>query len=111
MDKEQFELYEYARKRATQKKGVLSHLITLVIGILFLYILSQWLGAFPEMNWFPWVSAIWIFTFLIHASKVFITNTFMGKEWEKKQIEKLVVLQKNKIIDLQNKLDKNTPTT
>lgn len=111
MDKEQFELFDYARKRALQKKGVFTHLIILIVGILFLYITSKWLGAFPQIDWFPWIAAIWIFIFCIHLSKVFITNTFMGKEWEKKQIEKLVALQKNKITDLQKNLDKNNPNT
>jgi hypothetical protein len=39
--------------------------------------------------------------------KVFITDRFMNKDWEREQIDRLIQLQKNKIKDLSDKISQN----
>ena len=60
-------------------------------------------------NWFVWAILAWTFFFLIHALNVWVTNSFMGKEWEQKQLEKLVAKQRERIAALKLKVDKEYP--
>lgn len=105
IDKEQFELYEYARARMSQKKNLYYHFIAILIGSLFMFVANTWLQVFPETAWYIWAITIWIFLFILHFIKVFITHKFMGKEWEQNQINKLVKKQQEKIAQLQKQVD------
>jgi len=101
-----FELFEHARKRAKQKKWLYSHFIFFLVGSVFLIILNKFLNVIPQYDWFVWAIVIWFFLFIIHFINVFITHNFMGKEWEKKQIEKLVLKQETKIAKLEKGISK-----
>ncbi|MCA6422227.1 MAG: 2TM domain-containing protein [Flavobacterium sp.] len=105
MDNSQHELYEYARDRIKQKKFLSVHLILLVIGSLFFYVANNWLSFYPETNWWIWAVTIWVFVFLFHTIKVFITDSFMNKNWERAQIDKLMLKQTKKIEQLKNDLE------
>jgi amino acid permease len=105
MDNSQHEIYEYARDRIKQKKVLSLHLILLVTGSLFLFVANKWLSFYPETNWWIWVVTIWIFIFLFHTIKVFITDSFMNKHWERAQIDKLMLKQTKKIEQLKNDLE------
>ncbi|PZQ77268.1 MAG: hypothetical protein DI548_17175, partial [Flavobacterium johnsoniae] len=50
---------------------------------------------------------IWGFIFVLHFIRVFITDSFMNKNWERSQIDKLVAKQERKIQQLQSKIDNN----
>ncbi|MEL0455741.1 dihydrofolate reductase [Flavobacteriaceae bacterium SZ-1-7] len=102
IDKEQLELIENAQKRIKQKKRLYIHFVVFLIGALFLILANTVLGigkdfTIFEINWFVYAILIWLFFFLYHAFNVFVTHKFMGKDWEKAQLEKLVAKQQNRI--------------
>lgn len=107
MDTNQHELYEYARLRLKQKKKLYFHFVLFVLGSIFFVIANRLLGVFPETQWFLWAITIWSFIFILHFIRVFITDSFMNKNWERSQIDKLIAKQERKIEQLQKDLDKN----
>ncbi|RXP58632.1 hypothetical protein EC396_06110 [Lutibacter sp. HS1-25] len=104
----QFELFEYARKRQKQKKRLYTHFILFLIGSVFLIIINKVLNVGEQFDWFVWAIIAWLFLLCVHFVNVFITHKFMGKDWERKQIEKLVVKQELKIKELAKKVEKET---
>ena len=104
MEKEQHELYEYARKRLKQKKGLYFHFVLLILGSIFLFIANHFLIFGITSNWSVWVITFWIFVFILHFIKVYITDRFMNKNWEREQINRLVAKQQIKIDQLQTQL-------
>jgi Zn-dependent protease with chaperone function len=105
MEKEQHELYEYARRRIKQKKVLYYHFVLLILGSIFMFTANHF-GAFGyTSNWSVWVITAWIFIFALHFIKVFITDRFMNKDWEREQIDRLVALQQKKIAQLQTKAE------
>ena len=109
MDKEQHELYEYARRRIKQKKRLYFHFVLLILGSLFLFLSTQIFNIGPDSSWNIWIITIWIFIFILHFIKVFITDRFMNKNWEREQIDRLVTLQQNKIKQLQSQITDENP--
>jgi len=101
---DQFELYEYARKRQKQKKGLYTHFILFLIGSAFLIIINKVLNVGEPYDWFVWAIVGWLFLLCIHFVNVFITHKFMGKEWEHRQIQKLVAKQEQQIKILAKKV-------
>lgn len=102
IDKDQLELIKYAQKRIRQKKRLYIHFIVFLIGAVFLIIANTVLGIGKDftiagVNWFVYAVLAWLFLFIYHFINVFITNKFMGKEWEKLQLDKLVNLQQSRI--------------
>ena len=102
IDKDQLELIKYAQKRIRQKKRLYIHFIVFLIGAVFLIIANTVLGIGKDFtiagfNWFVYAILAWLFLFIYHFINVFITNKFMGKEWEKLQLDKLVNLQQSRI--------------
>ena len=114
IDYEQRELYENARKRAKQKKRLFQHFVIFLIGAVFLIILNVVIGYQEDFkplgyNWFVWAVLLWTLIFLVHFFNVFIVNSFMGKEWEAKQVDKLVKKQKEKIEQLEKDVERRHP--
>lgn len=110
MEREQHELYEYARRRINQKKGLYFHFVILFLASLFLFVSTTLFQFGLNTNWYIYAITIWFFIFLLHFIKVFITNRFMNKDWEREQIDRLVELQKNKIAELQAHITEDTST-
>lgn len=115
IDAEQREQYDYARRRIRQKKNLLRHFIFFLAGSILFIILSAVLeigNAEMGPQWFVWAILIWLFFLLIHTFNVFVLNTFMGKEWEDRQLEKLKNKQTERIAKLQKQVEteyKNLP--
>ena len=107
MENSQHEQYEYARQRLKQKKQLYYHFVFFVLLSIFAIIVNKLLGVFPENNWFLWVITILSFIFILHFIRVFITDSFMNKNWERTQIDKLIAMQDRKIEQLQKDLDQN----
>lgn len=108
MDINQHELYEYARLRLKQKKRLYYHFVLFVLGSIFFVIANKLLGVFPDSNWLLWAITIWCFIFVLHFIRVFITDSFMNKNWERAQIDKLIAKQERKIEQLQKDLDQKS---
>lgn len=107
MEKEQHVLYEYARKRIKQKKGLYFHFVLFLLGSIFLAIANYFLVFGFTSNWSIWAITAWLFILILHFIKVYITDCFMNKDWEREQIERLIALQQKKIIQLQTKVDED----
>ena len=96
MEKEQHEQYEYARRRIKQKKRLYFHFVLFVLGSLLLFIANKFFEIAVDSHWSIWVITIWLFLFILHFIKIFITDRFMNKNWEREQIDRLVALQQKK---------------
>ena len=105
LDVEQHELLEYAQKRIRQKKRLYTHFVFFLIGSVFLLLINKILKYGQEYNWFIWAITFWAFLFVIHLFNVFITNKFMGRDWERSQREKLVSKQKQRITELEKEVE------
>ncbi|CAM3637873.1 2TM domain-containing protein [Flavobacterium chungbukense] len=106
MEKEVHEQYEYARRRLRQKKVLYLHFVLFLLGSLFLFIANRFFG-FGEVttqNWCIWGITIWLFIFILHFIKVYITDRFMNKKWEREQIDRLVALQQKRISQLESSI-------
>lgn len=102
IDRDQLELIENAQKRIKQKKRLYIHFVIFLIGAIFLIVSNTVLGIGEDfkifdINWFVFAILIWLFFFLYHILNVFVTQKFMGKAWEQKQLEKLVTKQQLRI--------------
>lgn len=102
IDKDQLELIENAQKRIRQKKRLFIHFVIFLIGAVFLIIANTILGIGKDftiagINWFVYAILAWLFLFAYHFVNVFVTNKFMGKAWEKHQLDKLVSQQQQRI--------------
>ena len=109
IDADQLQLIENAQKRIRQKKRLYIHFVLFLIGALFLILANTVLGIGKDLtlagiNWFVYAILAWFFLFIFHFINVFITNKFMGKDWEKQQLNKLVAKQQQKIEDLKKNL-------
>ncbi len=102
IDKDQLELIENAQKRIKQKKRLYVHFVIFLIGAIFLIIANTVLGIGKDfklfgIDWFVFAILLWLFLFIYHLFNVFVTHKFMGKAWEKQQLEKLVAKQQGRI--------------
>ena len=102
---QQHELYEYARRRTKQKKRLYFHFVLFFVGSIFIVVIRRLLEVYPEYHWDLWVILAWAFFFILHFIRVFITDSFMNKNWERAQIDKLVAKQERKLQQLQSKVD------
>jgi hypothetical protein len=107
MEQEQHELYEYARQRIKQKKRLYYHFVFSALVSIFSIIINKLIGVYTENNWFIWVITILSFIFILHFIRVFITDSFMNKKWERTQIDRLIQKQERKIEQLQKDLEQN----
>ena len=102
IDKDQLELIENAQKRIKQKKRLYAHFVIFLIGAIFLIIANTVLGIGKDfklfgIDWFVFGILFWLFLFIYHLLNVFVTQKFMGKAWEKEQLDKLVAKQQNRV--------------
>ena len=114
LETDQRELYETARRRTVQKRRLFQHFVIFLVGAVLLIILNVVIGYRQDLtplgyDWFVLAILIWTFFFLIHLINVFVTDSFMGKQWERGQLEKLVRKQKNRIAELQKTVDVDYP--
>lgn len=114
IDPEQRELIENAQDRIRQKKRLMTHFVIFLAGSILVIVLDIVLGFGAEFkpfgyDWFVWVIILWAFLLLIHFINVIFVNTLMGKEWEQKQLAKLVQKQKDKIEKMQTKVEREHP--
>jgi len=105
-EKEQYEIYEKARKRTKQKKGLYFHFILFLVGAVFFVVLNKVIKFKPEFDWFVWAIFIWLFILTLHFLNVFVMNRFFGKEWVKIQTEKLIEKHQIKLENLEKSLEK-----
>ena len=106
MDKELHEQYEYARRRIKQKKRLYFHFVLFILSSLLLFCMHQFFTSTFLSSWYLYLITLWLFLFTLHFIKIFVTDRFMNKNWERDQIDRLVALQKKKIEHLQTQINK-----
>ncbi len=111
IDTEQLELIQNAQRRIKQKKRLYTHFVIFLIGALFFIFTNIILGIgkdfkILEIDWFVFAILAWLFILLYHTFNVFITHKFLGKDWEKNQLDKLVAQQQQRIGKLKEKFVK-----
>jgi hypothetical protein len=106
---EQHELLETTRDRIRQKKRLYTHFVIFLIGSVFLVLINKILKYGERYDWFIWAITFWAFLFVIHLFNVFVTQRFMGKEWERRQREKLVFKQRERIAEIQKEIETDFP--
>lgn len=111
IDLEQHELMEHAQKRIRQKKQLYRHFVIFLIGCVFLILVNKVLGYGAEYDWYLWGILAWLFFLILHLVNVYLFKTFMGQEWERKQREHLVQLQKKRISEIQKEIETDFPLT
>lgn len=109
MEKELYEQYEYARARIKQKKRLYYHFVFFMLVSIFLIIGAYFFSTEINIHWCIWGITLWAFFFVLHFIKVFITDRFMNKNWEREQVDRLVALQQKKIAQLQEKIEGDNP--
>ncbi len=114
IDPEQREMIENAQRRIKQKRGLFTHFIVFLVGAIGLIIISKVLMQNEPMpilgvEWWIWLIFIWLLLLLYHAFSVFVTKRLLGPEWEKKQYDKLVQKQQERVVKLEEKIEKNHP--
>ena len=110
METEIHEQYEYARRRIRQKKNLYLHFVLFLLGSSFMFIANHFMDVKPEINWSIWAVTFWFFLLILHFIKVYITDRFMNKNWERAQVERLVALQQKRIAQLEQDLEQNPDT-
>lgn len=109
LDLEQHELLEHAQTRIKQKKRLFAHFVIFLIGSVFMIFINKILDYWSDYDWFIWAITFWAFLFVIHTINVFVTQKFMGQEWERSQREKLVKKQKQRIAEIQKEIETDFP--
>lgn len=114
IDKEQLELIKKAQRRISQKKRLYAHFVMLLIGATFLLVFNLLLKfgdsvTILDLDWSVLLVIIWLFIFTYHFVSVFILNKFLNKDWEDKQLAKLVDQQKKRIETLKKENPLVTP--
>ncbi len=108
MQQDQHFIYEKARKRIQQKKRFYIHFILFIIGASILYGLTLIKGFSLDNS--PLIVygiiAVWFVFLLLHFIRVFITTKFFDDEWERIQTEKLIKKHEKKVLQLEQKLQK-----
>lgn len=114
IDKEQLELFQNAQRRIKQKKRLYTHFVIFLIGSVLLIVANIGLGIGKEIrpfdqDWFLLVIIIWAVILIYHVINVFVFKKFMGKEWEQKQLDKLISEQQIRIEKIKSELKKEAP--
>ncbi len=104
---QQHDVYEKARKHIKQKKRLYYHFVLFLIGSIFLIVLNIIFKVGEQFgDWFKYAIALWFFIWILHFINIFITNRFFGKDWERKETEKLIEKHLDKSEDLERNLIK-----
>jgi len=108
---EQLELIKNAQNRIKQKKRLYIHFVIFLIGSLFFILANLILGIGKgvklfDVDWFVFAILAWLFLLIYHVFNVFITHKFMGSNWEKTQLDKLVAQQQQRIDKLKKQFVK-----
>jgi hypothetical protein len=93
-----------------QKKRVVSSFCASIFSQFILFVSTKLFNFGLDSNWYIYAITVWFFIFILHFIKVFITDRFMNKNWEREQIDRLVALQKNKLTELQAQITEDTST-
>ncbi len=99
-------IYEAARKRAKEKRGLYYHFLLFLVGSVFFLVLNKYLNVYPEKDWYFWAIMFWLFLLVMHVLRIFVFKPMFGEEWLRRETDKLMTKHKQKVTALENKLQK-----
>jgi hypothetical protein len=85
-DEDADEEYRRAKRRVRRVMAFYRHLTTAVTTLLLLLVLDIITGV--EGWWVQWVAVVWAIILLIHFLNVFVFEALLGREAEKRLIER-----------------------
>jgi len=81
--------YDEAKARVNELRSFYRNLMTYLMINVVLVIIN--LVTSPDNLWFYWVTIFWGIGLIFHAMSVFLgKGRLLGKEWEEKQIKKIL---------------------
>ncbi len=86
------ENYEDAKKRVVEIKGFYHHLFVFIIvniGVVIVNLITS-----PHELWFYWALLGWGIGLFAHGFNTFGTHGIFGKDWEKRQIKRIIDKEK-----------------
>lgn len=110
MEQDVKKLYAYARQRIRQKKKLLFHFVLFLCGCLLMFVEAGLIEMGFHIHWYIGIASIWFLILILHFVKVYFKDRFMNKDWENEQIERLVSKQKNRIQQLESKIQTESGT-
>lgn len=90
------------------------HFIFFLAGAILFLLMDLVLGFGKDtlpVNWSSYLILFWFFILLVHTLNVFLLNSFMDKEWEDRQLERLKTKQMERILTLQKKVEEEYPVS
>jgi hypothetical protein len=84
--------YQRAHQRVQELKSFYSHIIVYIIGNLGLFLIN--ILTTPGNLWFVWALLGWGIGLGLHAFWVFGGDRLFGKDWEDRQIRKIMEKEK-----------------
>ncbi|BDD08662.1 histidine kinase [Fulvitalea axinellae] len=88
------ELYRKAHRRVMQMKGFYTNLASYLIILAFLAIIN--VNYDPQNLWVGWVALGWGLGIVFHGIKVFGDISLLGRDWEDKQLRKIIEKEKKR---------------
>lgn len=104
MNIEEHDFFEVAQRRINQKKRLFRHFVLLLIAVI-VFVIAKLLGYMLE-QWYIFVLLAWGGLFLYHLISVFVFYPFIGQEWERKERERLINIQRQKSQKIQEEVEK-----
>ena len=102
-------LLEHAQRRIRQKKRLYRHTVIFFVGCVFLFLINKILKYGEAYDWYLWAILAWGFLLVLHFINVFVTQKFMGENWERTQRELLVSKQRERIAEIQKEIETEFP--
>ncbi len=84
--------YRRAHQRVQELKSFYSHLAIYIIGNLGLFLINML--TTPDVLWFLWALLGWGIGLGLHAFWLFAGDRFFGKDWEEREIRKILEKEK-----------------
>jgi len=106
---EELELLQNAQKRIRQRKALYSHFVVFLLGSVFMVLINKIFKYGVAYDWSLWAIVVWGFILALHIFNVHVTHRFMGADWERRQRERLVALQREKIAEIQKEIETDFP--
>jgi hypothetical protein len=104
LDLNQHDLIENAQRRIRQKKWLFHHITLFLIGGVFVFVLNKLFHYGPDYDWYLVVLIFWALLLAYHTISVTILNRLLGPKWERREREKLIQLQQDRIAQMQTKV-------
>lgn len=85
--------YEAALKQVRRTREFYNHVVSYVVVNLFLFTLNALTS--PGIWWFYWPAFFWGIGLIFHGLGVFVFGEMFGKDWEEREVEKLLKKKNN----------------